>query len=56
MQDAAQRHLDFVLGIYADPIFKGDYPESVRQRVKHLPKFTTEQRRLLMGSIDYFAL
>lgn len=56
MQEAAQRHIDFTLGIYADPIFKGDYPDSVKQRVKHLQKFTVEERRLLLGSVDYFAL
>lgn len=56
IQEAAQRHIDFTLGIYADPIFKGEYPKAVRQRVKHLQEFTMEQRRLLLGSVDYFAL
>ena len=56
VQEAAQRHLDFSLGIYADPVFKGDYPASVRQRVKGLPAFTPEQQKLLLASADYFAL
>ena len=58
LQEAAQRHLDFSLGIFANPIFgDGDYPQSVRERVgTNLPAFTEEQRSLLTGSADYFAL
>ena len=56
MQEAAQRNLDFVLGIYADPIYLGDYPASVRHRIPDLPEFTAEQRASLKGSTDYFAL
>ncbi len=55
-QEAAQRNLDFILGIYADPIFLGDYPASVRERVPDLPEFTAEQIASLKGSADYFAL
>ncbi|KAK9823911.1 hypothetical protein WJX72_006306 [[Myrmecia] bisecta] len=53
---AAQRHMDFFLGIYADPVYFGEYPQSVRDRVPCLPHFSDEQRRLLQGSADYFAL
>lgn len=56
LQEAAQRNLDFILGIYADPIFLGDYPASVRERVPDLPRFTAEQAASLKGSADYFAL
>ncbi len=56
LQEAAQRNLDFILGIYADPIFLGDYPASVRSRITDLPEFTPEQRASLKGSADYFAL
>lgn len=56
LQEAAQRHLDFSLGLFADPVFKGDYPDSVRLRVPKLPKFTLEEQQLLKGSADYFAL
>ncbi|BDA49688.1 beta-glucosidase 6 [Coccomyxa sp. Obi] len=55
-KEAAQRNLDFILGIYADPIFLGDYPATVRARVPDLPEFTAEQRASLKGSADYFAL
>ena len=48
--------MDFTLGIFGDPIFRGDYPKSVKQRVQHLREFTSEERRLLLGSVDYFAL
>ena len=56
MQRAAQRHMDFTLGIYADPIYLGHYPDSVVDRVQHLPQFTEKQQKLLKGSTDYFAL
>ena len=55
-QAAAQRYLDFNLGLYADPCFLGDYPESVKQAVPALPAFTQEQKQQLLGSVDYFAL
>ena len=56
LQAAAQRYLDFNLGVYADPCFLGDYPESVRKAVPALPKFTKEQKKALKASVDYFAL
>lgn len=56
LQAAAQRYLDFNLGIYADPCFLGDYPASVRKAVKALPHFTEEQKKQLKASVDYFAL
>ena len=53
MQAAASRHLDFTLGLYADPVFLGDYPQSVKDRV---PALTDQEKALLKGSADYFAL
>ena len=55
-QAAAQRYLDFNLGLYADPIFLGDYPASVRKAVPALPHLTSEQKKALKASVDYFAL
>ena len=55
--EAAQRYLDFQLGIYGDPVFlTGDYPPSVRARVPALPQFTPQQSADLLGSADYFLL
>lgn len=55
MQDAAQRSLDFGLGQYADPIFLGDYPDSVKQRTS-IPLLTDSDKAALKGSVDWFAL
>ncbi len=56
MQAAAQRHLDFTLGLYADPIYLGDYPQSVKALVPSLPALTDQEKASLKGSVDYFAL
>ncbi len=54
---AAQRSLEFFLGWFADPIYFGDYPEVMRQRVNdRLPKFSEDDRRLIQGSNDFFGL
>jgi len=56
-QAAAQRHLEFQLGWYADPVWFGDYPQSMRALVgDRLPKFTPEQQEMLRGSHDFFGL
>lgn len=34
----------------------GDYPEIMRETQKNLPKFTAEQKAMVMGSIDFFSL
>jgi beta-glucosidase len=52
---AAQRRLEFFLGWYADPVFLGDYPQVMKDRVPHLPLFTDEEKALLKGSADYFS-
>lgn len=54
---AAERALEFFFGWFADPIYKGDYPASMRSRVGHrLPSFTEEERTLLLGSSDFLGL
>lgn len=54
---AAQRALEFFLGWFADPVYFGDYPESMRAYVgKRLPVFTAAERELLKGSSDFFGL
>jgi beta-glucosidase/6-phospho-beta-glucosidase/beta-galactosidase len=54
---AAQRSLEWQLGWFADPVFFGDYPHLMRQKLgKRLPSFTPEQSALLRNSTDYFSL
>lgn len=48
--------MDFTTGLFADPVFKGDWPLSVRERVPYLIEFTEEQKVALNGSADYFAM
>ncbi len=54
---AAQRALEFFLGWFADPIYHGDYPAVMRERLgERLPIFSDEDRALLRGSSDFFGL
>lgn len=54
---AATRSMEFQLGWWADPIYFGDYPKSMRDRVGvRLPTFTDDERTLLTGSNDFFGL
>lgn len=54
---AAQRALDWQLGWFADPIWKGDYPESMRKRCgERLPSFTAEEKELIIGTSEFFGL
>ena len=54
---AAQRSLEFFLGWFADPVYKGDYPQVMREMVgDRLPTFTDEDKAMLKGSSDFFGL
>lgn len=54
---AAQRSLEFFLAWFADPVYLGRYPEVMRARVQdRLPRFTEEDKALLIGSSDFFGL
>nr|WPM03626.1 glycoside hydrolase family 1 [Phyllotreta armoraciae] len=64
---AAERALQFDLGIYGNPLFNGDWPELVKQRVadrskreglktSRLPAFTEDQIKYIKGTSDYLAL
>jgi len=54
---AAQRALEFFLGWFADPVYKGDYPAVMRELVgDRLPQFSTEDAALIKGSSDFFGL
>lgn len=67
--EAAERALQFYLGLHAHPIFskKGDYPEMVKKGVEErslsegfrksrLPKFSKEEVDLIRGTYDFFGL
>lgn len=54
---AAQRALEFLLGWFTEPIFKGDYPAVMRERLgARLPHFTDAEKALLKGSTDFLGL
>ena len=54
--EAAYRAMNFSLGWFADPVFFGDYPEIVKQRVgNRLPKFNEIEKGWLKNSSDFFA-
>jgi len=64
---AAERAIQFRLGWYAHPIFKGDYPPVMKEFVgrksmeqgynqSRLPEFTAEEIEYIKGTADYFAL
>ena len=54
---ASQTRVDFQLGWFADPIFLGDYPESMIELVgDRLPRFTEAEKSRLYGSADFLGL
>lgn len=54
---AAQRALLWKMGLFADPLFFGDYPDEIKARVSvRLPKFNDTEKQILKGSLDYFSL
>ncbi|KAG6945258.1 hypothetical protein JG688_00016651 [Phytophthora aleatoria] len=56
-QEAAERSVLFWLHWFADPVYKGDYPQVLKYRCGlRLPKFTEEAAKLLQGSSDFFGL
>ncbi|KAI3757063.1 hypothetical protein L6452_04596 [Arctium lappa] len=54
---AAARRIDFQLGWYLDPIFLGDYPKSMRERLGDLlPVFSDKDKDILRNSVDFVGL
>jgi len=54
---AAQRAMEFQLGWFCDPIWIGDYPQVMRDRLgDRLPVFTMEEQMEILGSSDFFGL
>jgi beta-glucosidase/6-phospho-beta-glucosidase/beta-galactosidase len=55
--EAAERSIVFHLGWFADPIFFGDYPQLMKDRVgDRLPTFTDTQKELVKGSSDFLGI
>ncbi len=56
-KDAAQRALEFFLAWFTDPVYTGDYPEVMKERLgDRLPVFNDGEKLLLKGSSDFFGL
>ncbi|GLT87930.1 hypothetical protein SLE2022_059810 [Rubroshorea leprosula] len=54
---AAARRLDFQLGWYLHPLYYGDYPQVMREKLGHrLPKFSEEDKELLRNTMDFVGL
>ncbi|MFA6172165.1 MAG: GH1 family beta-glucosidase [Kiritimatiellales bacterium] len=56
-RDAAELALEFMLAWFADPVYSGDYPGSMKVRLgTKLPEFTADEKQMLKGSSDFFGL
>ncbi|XP_052898425.1 myrosinase 1-like [Anopheles moucheti] len=64
-REASDRAMQFTIGIYMHPIYHGNYPPVMIERIgnlsaqqgfhkSRLPKFTEEEIRKIKGSADYF--
>jgi beta-glucosidase len=54
---AAERDLVFQAGWFSDPTHFGDYPALMKELVgARLPTFTATQKKMLKGSVDFYAL
>ena len=53
--EASERSLQFQVGWWAGPIFKGDYPRVMREQLgNRLPQFSEEEKKLILGSHDFY--
>ncbi|KAK7323431.1 hypothetical protein VNO77_26903 [Canavalia gladiata] len=56
-KSAAARRLDFQLGWFLDPLYYGDYPEVMRERLgDQLPKFSEEDKKIILNALDFIGL
>ncbi|XP_004514568.1 beta-glucosidase 42 [Cicer arietinum] len=54
---AAARRLDFQIGWFLHPLYYGEYPEVMRERLgEQLPKFSEEDKKFLLNSLDFIGL
>jgi len=55
--EACERKLEFAISWFADPIYHGKYPDSMRKQLgDRLPTFTEEDRALVQGSNDFYGM
>ncbi|EHL01159.1 putative Beta-glucosidase 1A [Glarea lozoyensis 74030] len=55
--EAAERKLEFSISWFADPIYLGDYPASMRKQLgSRLPTFSSEDLALVKGSNDFYGM
>jgi len=57
--EVARRHFDFYIGIFSQPIYgDGDYPKNVLDTIPAsiLPRLTAEDKALIKGSADFYAI
>lgn len=55
--EACERKLEFSISWFADPIYFGDYPASMRKQLgDRLPTFTLEERALVKGTNDFYGM
>ncbi|XVE90695.1 hypothetical protein DITRI_Ditri20bG0097600 [Diplodiscus trichospermus] len=56
-KSAAARRLDFQLGWFLCPIYYGDYPAVMREKLgDRLPEFSQEEKALIINSLDFLGL
>ncbi|EMR64110.1 putative beta-glucosidase a protein [Eutypa lata UCREL1] len=55
--EAADRKIEFAISWFADPIYLGKYPDSMRKQLgDRLPEFTPEEVALVQGSNDFYGM
>ncbi|KAL2754649.1 glycoside hydrolase family 1 protein [Sodiomyces alcalophilus JCM 7366] len=55
--EAANRKIEFAISWFADPVYFGKYPDSMRKQLgDRLPEFTPEERALVEGSNDFYGM
>lgn len=55
--EACERKLEFSIAWFADPIYHGKYPDSMRKQLgDRLPEFTPEEVALVQGSNDFYGM
>jgi len=55
--EACERKLEFSIAWFSDPIYKGEYPASMREQLgDRLPTWSEEDRKLVLGSNDFYGM
>ncbi|KAI1330366.1 family 1 glycosyl hydrolase [Xylariaceae sp. FL0255] len=55
--EAANRKIEFAISWFADPVYFGKYPDSMRKQLgDRLPHFTAEEEALVKGSNDFYGM